>query len=497
MSTFQSSYRFFPVIYLSALLMGCDFSVSKTSFDKQPNIILILADDQGWGSTSLQMDINNAFSASDFVRTPRLVELAKSGTVFSNGYAAHPNCSPTRASILTGKTPAQLKMTDIVNRHSGPFFEGNKLIPPVHVQGLSKSEKTIVELIKQNDPTYKTAHFGKWHLKGGGPEVHGFDKSDGATSNKEGNMNLENNPKDIFGITKRGLNWMTEQVKSESPFYLQLSHYATHLAIEAKPETLKKAGNYSAGNRHNLVNHAAMTEDLDTGVGMVLDAIKNLGIEDNTYIIYLADNGTYPTNNPQNINGPLHGWKATLWEGGIKVPFIIAGPGIAHGYSNVPVTSSDILPTICDWLDIEELPSDLDGGSIAPVVSSEYMADQVRRDNDFLLFYFPHYQHQKGTHPGVAIIQENYKLIKFYEENKTLLFNLADDPEEIKDLAGEFPEKVVALEKRIDNYFSEHQILLPTKNKNYSPDLDEGKKYVDVKGKLIKEPYFILNQEEN
>jgi len=458
----------------------------------KPNIILILADDQGWGSTSLQMDPNDTNSASDFVKTPNLERLAKKGLVFTNGYAAHPNCSPTRASILTGKTPARLRMTDIVDRHSGPFFEGNKLIPPPHVYGLPENELTIAEAIKNNLPEYKTAHFGKWHLAAGGPQLHGFDASDGETTNMEGNQEVDNNPKDIFGISKRGIKWMNEQVKAGNPFYLQLSHYATHLAIEAKQKTKEKVGDYKPGTRHNQVNYAAMSEDLDEGVGMILDEIQELGIEENTYVIYLADNGTYPTKNPSNINGPLHAWKATLWQGGLKVPFVISGPGIKEGYSSVPVTSCDLYPTICDLLKIIDVPSDLDGGSLTALASSETPEGEVQRLNDFLLFYFPHYQHQKGSHPGIAIIHKGYKLIKFYESNSSLLFDIKEDEEEIINLGKEFPGRVKEMERMADSYFSRYSIELPAVNEKYSAEGDPAGNYVDVKNKLVTEPYFIL-----
>lgn len=457
----------------------------------KPNIILILADDQGWGATSVQMELNEPLSGSDFVRTPNLEKLAQKGVVFSNGYAAHPNCSPTRGSIQTGKTPAQLGMTDIVDRHKGPFFEGNKLIPPDHVYGLPQEEVTIAELIKKNIPEYKTAHFGKWHLAAGGPENHGYDASDGETTNREGNQNIAGNPKDIFGITNRGIKWMGNQVKGGHPFFMQLSHYATHLGMEAKQETLEKVSNYPPGARHNLVEYAAMAEDLDKGIGAILDEIEKLGIENNTYVIYLADNGTYPTTNPSNINGPLHGWKATLWQGGIKVPFIISGPGIKHKYTSTPVTSCDIYPTICDWLDIKDLPNGLDGGSLSKVATGTNQ--KVRRENDFQIFYFPHYQHQKGTHPGVAIIKDHFKLLKYYEDNSRYLYNLDDDPEELINIATSNKNIVDELDQLIDNYFSTHNIQLPRKNVNYDINNDPGKDYYDVREKLLVEPFFIVD----
>ena len=141
---------------------------------------------------------------------------------------------------------------------------------------------------------------------------------------------------------------------------------------------------YPSGKRHSITDHAEMTEDLDTGVGMVLNEIEKLGISDNTYIIYLADNGTYPTKNISNINEPIYGWKATLWEGGLKVPFIISGSGIKPGYKSIAVLSNDIFPTICDWLNIDSLPKNTAGGSLAHILTDH--SSTVNRENDFMLF---------------------------------------------------------------------------------------------------------------
>ena len=232
-----------------------------------------------------------------------------------------------------------------------------------------------------------------------------------------------------------------------------------------------------------------MSEDLDTGIGMLLDQIEKLGITENTYVIYLGDNGTYPTKNNSNINGPLHGWKATLWEGGIKVPFMISGPGIEQGYNSESVSSSDLLPTICDWLEINSLPKNIDGGSLASILTKK--VSKVVRENDFIVFYFPHYQHEKGTHPGVAIVKDEFKLIKYYEEDMIFLFNLKEDRLELKNLASINPKKVIELEQLINDYFSKHNIKLPTVNNDYKSENDMGLKYEQVKKRLMSEAYFI------
>lgn len=487
---------FIPFLVVSTILFSCSVKKNKgeSTAKKKPNVVVILADDQGWGATSVKMDKKYPASSSDLIRTPNLNRLAQRGVIFSNGYASHPNCSPTRASILTGKTPAKLQLTDIILRNTGELYEGNKLIPPQHINGLPYEEVTIAEIIKSNLPEYKTAHFGKWHLGNGGPEKHGFDAGDGETANREGNLNLEGNPKDIFGITSRAIDWMQEQVEQETPFYLQVSHYATHLGIEAKPETVEKIKQRQPGERHQFAKLAGMAEDLDRGVGMLLNEIEDLGISDNTYIIYLADNGTYPTSNTGNINGSLHGWKATIWEGGIRVPFMIAGPGISQAYSDVRVTGNDIYPTICDWLGIQNLPEGLEGGSLTPILKQPEGIKSVERENDFIVFHFPHYQLQKGSQPASTIIKGDYKLIKFYETEQVLLFNLKEDNEETTDLAESQPEKATELKGLLENYLESIQAGLPVVNENYNPDNDPGKKFKWIKKRLMEEPYFVLTK---
>lgn len=461
---------------------------------RSPNIIVILADDQGWGTTSVLMDPAIAASKSDYIKTPNLEALAKRAVVFTNGYAAHPNCSPTRASILTGLSPAALHLTDIIERHKGPLYENNKLIPAAHIDGLPDDILTIAAFIKSKRPEYQTAHFGKWHLGNGGPEKHGFDKSDGETSNREGNLRLDGNPKDIYGITERGIAWMKNKVAEHKPFYMQLSHYATHLAIEAKRETIEKVKGRPVGQRHNDTRFAAMSEDLDDGIGRLMRAIKEAGIEDNTYIVYLADNGSQPTKSPGNINGPLHGWKATVWEGGVRVPFLVAGPGIKHAYAKQTVVSYDLFPTICEWLDIRNLPKQLEGGSLVAALRRPASELPIERPRDFVVFHFPHYQLEKGSQPATAMIKERFKLIHFYEDDKDFLFDLRKDIAESKNLADQQPDRVKQMRKEMQRYLSSINAVLPAPNPAYTASKDPGRKFADIKKRLLTIPYFVIEK---
>jgi len=477
---------------MSRLVFVLSFSVFSIGFAEaqSPNIVLVLTDDQGWGATSVLMDENVPQSRSDYIKTPSLEKLAARGMVFSQGYAPHPNCSPSRYSILTGKSPALLQMSDIVGRHKGPFFEGNRVIPPPHVDDIADEEITIAEWIKQHRPEYATAHFGKWHINGGGPERHGFDADSGATGNREGKRD-DPDPKRIFSITKSGNEWMETQVKAGKPFYLQLSHYATHLALYSRKETLEEVEARTPGKRHNQAEYAAMAQDLDTGLGMTLDKIRELGIEDNTYVIYLGDNGSYPLPNPGNTNGPLHGWKATLWEGGIRVPFIVAGPGVSQGRSRERVVGYDLFPTIADWLGLGSVPDGQEGGSLAKVLSGEPNA-RVSRANPFLVFHFPHYQLQKGGQPSTALYQGDYKLIKFWETGDYHLYNLKKDLDESENLSKTDTNRTVRMSLLLDDYLRSIRAGIPTVNTQFDPKKDPGKQWADIKARLVEEPYFIV-----
>jgi hypothetical protein len=293
-----------------------------------PSFVFILADDMGWTGLSVASDDRMPGSKSDFYQTPHVESLARDGMRFSNAYAPAPMCTPTRASLLTGKSPAQLHMTT-PGPADGPV-ENRKLIPPRHVTALPTAEITIAEVLRRRN--YATAHFGKWHLSGGGPGAHGFDRHDGDTGNQGPGVYADPNPKDIFGVTSRAMSFMEDQVAAGKPFYVQLSHYAVHGPSQALRGTEEEFARVAEGHRHQNVAYAAMTQDLDTSVGMMLKKIETLGIAQNTYVIFMSDNGA--GGRPGSLeNAPLAGGKATLFEGGIRVPLIVRGPGVRAGSS--------------------------------------------------------------------------------------------------------------------------------------------------------------------
>jgi arylsulfatase A len=440
----------------------------------RPNFIVILSDDQGWGTTSVMIDPAVPESKSDFFKTPNIERMAADGMRFSQAYASHCNCSPSRAALQTGRSPAALHMTDIIERQGGTATPAEKLIVPHIVTGLSKENPTIPELLKAHDPEYRTAHFGKWHIAGGGPAAHGYDVSDGPTTNGQGGRktNLPDDPKQIFSITRHGIDFMNAQVKEGHPFYLQLSHYATHAPDQSRPATRKSFAEAPKGKRHDNVPYGAMLADMDTGIGQLLDAVKAAGIADHTYIIYTADNGSVPTDDPGNINGPIRGYKASVWEGGIRVPFMVTGPGIAAGaVSRVPVVGYDILPTVCDLAGIKEWPKAIEGGSLKSALAG---GDAVKRPEDFLVFHWPHYQHQKHSTPDTTLLQDGWKLHYWWETGETQLFHLDKDLGESKDVASEFPDRAAKMKSVLQDHLKQIKAQEPVTNPNFDPSATAG-----------------------
>ena len=261
----------FKILNITSMLSASIFAQAS---EKQPNFVFILVDDMGWTGTSAKMDNKLNDSHSDFYQTPNIAMLAKQGIRFCNAYSAASLCTPSRASILTGKSPAQLHMTT-----PGPCKKytptWQKIIAPHHINSLPDKEKTIAELLKTKN--YTTAHFGKWHLLGGGPGKHGFDQHDGNTGNGGPGKYKNPNPKDIFGITKRANDFMEKNVKNNKPFYVQLSHFAVHSPYEALSKTMESCSKRKTGKYHKNSKYAAMTQDLDSSIGQILAKIKQLG----------------------------------------------------------------------------------------------------------------------------------------------------------------------------------------------------------------------------
>jgi arylsulfatase A len=448
-----SSYKAkLPVLALSLLP---SYQVFAATPAQKPNFILILCDDLGWTGSSQIMSNLVPNSRSDYYETPNIERLAAKGVRFSNGYAPCALCCPTRRSIQFGQTPARQGDANFKEDYHPDF----KKVP------------SIPQLLKSASPEYRAAHYGKWDLRADiFPEDLGYDESDGNTGNKNGDVNstkenkfseifLNKDPKRIETITERAVNFMSRQVKSGHPFYLQVSHYATHVDIQTREETYHKYLQKKKGEIHNNPGFAGMLENLDTGIGRILDRIEALGIAGHTYLILMTDNGGVesfpPVKNkfdhpstfkiPSN-NYPLRGGKWTLYEGGIRVPFIAIGPGIKAGSQcDIPVTGWDLLPTFCDLAgNSGKLPDNLDGTSIRPLLEKGNKGILKRKTEELVFHYF--------GKPHSVIRIGDFKLIKFWDLKKVELYNLREDVGELNDLSQIKSGKAKELESKLMAY---------------------------------------------
>jgi arylsulfatase A len=426
----------------------------------RPNFVFILGEGHGWSSTSVQMDDAVPASRSAFVRTPNLETLAAGGMRFANFYAPSPRCTPSRAALLTGKSPAQLHMTFVGEgkKDTGSDLNGRLLTPSALLE-LPLDEVTVAQLLK--GAGYATAHFGKWHLGRARPGRHGFDEDDGANGNG-GPDNVDNpHPKQLHAMTERGLDFMARQVKEGKPFYLQLSHYASRQGGDASPEALAAVKGWGSNWSEREIAEAAADWDLDFALGMVLKKLGELGIATDTYFIFTADHGT-PGHNP-----PLAGGKGTVSEGGLRVPFIIRGPGIRAGAcTHVRAIGEDLLPTIAALAHVSApLPKGIEGGTLAPIMTNAGKGTVSRPREEFVA-HFPHYD-KDAIGPASAIYIGDFKLIRIYETGALKLFNIATDPGERHDLAAEMPDKVKALNQRLSDYLLTLNAQMPKTNLNY------------------------------
>ncbi len=446
---------------LPLLLSAC---IATSLFGAKPNFVFIYADDMGWTGTSVEMIPGDPSTKSDYYLTPNIEKLAAMGMRFSAAYAPAAMCTPSRAAVLTGKTPAEIHITT-----PGPGLGTNahKLRPPTQLREFPASETSIAEALKPAG--YASAYFGKWHLGQGNPGQHGFDVHDGSTSNGTPENSGADNPKDIFGINERAFAFMRENVKEGRPFYAQLFHYAVHAPTATKAESETKFEAMKKGKRHAGVPFAGMTWDFDESIGAVLEEIDSLGIADNTYVVFMSDNGG-PSNARFGVqnNAPLSKGKSTLYEGGLRVPLIITGPGIAaNSYSPESVTGCDLFPTFCEWAGVD-VPVKIDGSSLASILSGKEKT--LDRHVDSLLFHVPHYGRGPDAKPTTAIISGDLKLIRDWETNSYQLFDLSKDIGEKKDLAKVYPEKLEKLIAVMDNRLRSTNAQLPVPNPDYDPN---------------------------
>jgi arylsulfatase A-like enzyme len=262
---------------------------------------------------------------------------------------------------------------------------------------------------------------------------------------------------------ERAENFMQMAKDKSQPFFIQMSYHALHYPENALPATIEKYKNVFTGrNKSNEINRAAIAENLDTGIGRLLDAVDKLDLADNTYVIYLSDNGGGGGGKKRT----LRGGKGSLQEGGIRVPCIIRGPGIKAGsFCCMPIVTHDLLPTLCNLAGVRKpLPADIEGGDFSHLLTGGTV--EVKRRFPGIAFHFPHYQ---GAAPHSAMRIGDYKIIIDYESDTTSLYNIAEDPSENNDLKKQMPEMTSNLKTTLQHYLKDIGAMLPAKNPQYDP----------------------------
>ncbi len=467
------------------------------------NIIVFYVDDMGWTDLGCY--------GSDFYETPNVDALAASGMKFTDGYAACTVCSPSRAAFMTGKSPARLRVTDFIPGHP---IENTPLSIPDWTQHLAHEEVTVAELLKADG--YATAHLGKWHLThrdrgsasnlGDGdypeqyPQHHGFDHNIGGCEKGappsyfwpygRGKTLEERQAQNIFATLPPGGEegeYLTDRLADEAvrllddfagqPFFMSFCFYNVHTPLQGRPDLVKKYQAKLDANpdgRHRNPVYAAMVESVDLAVGQVLGKLEELGMVDQTVIVFTSDNGGL---RPQATdNAPLRQGKGSIYEGGVRVPFIVRWPGVTKQgtVSDEPVITMDLLPTILDAAGgtiPAELAPRLDGVSLKPVLSDS-TADLERAA---IYWHYPHY-HMMGGRPYSAVRAGDWKLIEPLETGVLELYNLAEDIHEDHNLASQHPEKTEELVKQLRDWRTRVDAQMPTKNANYDPSRPLGRK---------------------
>ncbi|MEZ5354554.1 MAG: sulfatase [Bryobacteraceae bacterium] len=440
--------------------------------DRPPNIVFLLLDDLGWRDFGCY--------GNSLHETPNVDHLAAEGVRFTNAYAACPVCSPTRASIMTGKYPARLHLTDwIAGRKQWPT---SRLLVPPFEQQLPLAETTVAEALQPLG--YRSASIGKWHLGGEGfwPEQQGFDVnvagyhrgSPPAFFGPFDMPNLKGGTKDDWlteKLTDAAEKFIEDSARDRKPFFLYLPEYTVHLPLQARQEVTAR---YRAkiGN-HDFPNaiYAAMVDSFDVALGRIRAKLNDLGIAGETAIFITSDNGGLRyegrSKNAVTTNAPLRAGKGHLYEGGIREPLIVHWPGVTRPGTVIdePVSSVDYLPTIVEMAGGRApRPPAIDGVSLTGLLRGRSTAP----NRDALYWHYPHYSNQGGV-PGGAVRQGDWKLIEFYEDSRLELFNLRDDPGETRNLVRKEAKVAARLHRMLRDWRKKAKATMPEPNPAYDP----------------------------
>ncbi len=478
----KTRYFFSIILLLGAIILfaACN---GRQKLIKKPNIILILADDLGWKDAG--------FMGSKYYETPALDALAANGMSFTNAYANAPNCAPSRACLLTGLyTPRHGIYTVNSSARGRPAFR--KIIPIENKTILDTSFITIAEVLGENG--YTSSSIGKWHLGNdsiGLPQSQGFDENVGGYHlghpksyfSPYKNPYLSDGPEGEYltdRLTDEALGFIERN--KDNPFFLYLPHYAVHTPIQARDSITEIFRYKEPDGKHSKPEYAAMIKSLDDGIGKLMEKVDELGISENTIIIFMSDNGGLGM-----VTGmePLRGSKGMLYEGGIRVPLIISWPGKIRPstISDIPVIGTDLFPTILKLAHIK--PSKdliMDGENLKRILLKGKKIPERP-----IFWHFPAYLERTmeirdvwRSAPASAIRFGDWKLIEFYENRSIELYNLKEDIGETNNLSEKFPVKKNELYKLLDDWRKEVNAPVPTET---NPEFDE-LKYEEFKAEL-------------
>lgn len=482
-------FAFTTLLLWTVLFASC----TKQEAEKQkPNFLFILADDYGYHDLSI--------SGSKFYETPNIDRIASEGMIFTDGYATCQVCSPSRASIMSGKFPARHGITDWIGAATGENWRNagrfNQLLPPDYVHNLPHEYTTLPESMKEAG--YKTLFAGKWHLgsEGSWPTDHGFDINKGgwdAGSPKGGYFSPFENPNLTDGpdgenlemrLAKETVQFIKEN--KDSSFFAYLSFYAVHGPIQTTQEKWakyrQKAEDLGVAETGFKMGHflpirqvqdnpvyAGLVESMDDAVGEVLKALDEMGLAGNTIVVFTSDNGGVAAGDAfATSNLPLRAGKGYQFEGGIREPFFIKVPGMGNGQKcKVPVTGSDFYPTILELAGLPLKPEEHnDGVSLVPLLKGETIAERP------LIWHYPHYGNQGGE-PSSIIRLGDWKLIHYYEDGHEELYNLKTDIGESNDVATENQEKVKVLSEKLFSYLNEVGARYPEKDPEWTVEKEK------------------------
>lgn len=459
------------------LIASFPLQADGQSQEHLPNIIFILADDLGWTDLGCY--------GNKFNETPNIDKLAENGILFSRAYAACPVCSPTRASILTGKYPARLHLTNYIKGER--LGENSPVLPAIWKPYLDGKEITLAEILKTKG--YTTGMAGKWHLgneENQTPWSQGFDFSRMIGKNGLDYYNYsifldsyENEFTDTGKeyltdkITEYGVDFITRNNEGK-PFFLYLAYSAPHVFIVPRGDKLRKYFlKYGKSEEKFNPYYAAMIESLDDGVGMIMKTLKDKGLLENTIVIFTSDNGGLgldelgPT--PANL-APLRKWKGHIYEGGTRVPAIISWPGKipANKKSDNYFSSIDYLPTFCEVSGIKNIPENIDGKSIVPLLMQP---EKEANKNRPLYWHYPHFSNQLGQ-PAGSVVVGDLKLVELYETNDLELYDLKNDISESVNLAEKMPGKTTEMHQMLVNWRKNVNAQMPIPNPAFRFKID-------------------------